>query len=512
MRHADSECRTLPDPAANPQTASTGLVGSPRGVAVIVGVVIAALVAAATRYGYHRDELYFLASGHHLAWSYPDQGPLTPLLARIMDAAAPGSLTLLRLPSALAAGGTVLLTSMLAREFGAGRRAQTIAAVVAAVAVIVLFTGHTLSTATFDLLAWAAVTWLAARAVRTSNDRLWLLVATVLGIDLLNKPLPVFLGVAILAGIAVAGPRRLLRSRYLWLAAGIAIMLWSPWLIWQATHGWPQLAVSRSIASGGSTSSTPRWQIVPFQVLMAGPLLAPVWIIGLVRLVRDPTLRYARFLAVTWVLLAVMFTATGGKPYYLAGLLPALIAAGAPPVDAWLDNGRRRTRRAVLGTALAISAVAGTLIALPVLPARDAAPIVAVNPDVGETIGWPDLVRAVAEVRHQLPRTTHPVILTSNYGEAGAIDRYGLAMGLPHAYSGHNAFGTWGPPPAATGPVIAVGFEQTWLTAHLRGCATKARINNTAGIDNDEHGAPVLICQGPRGSWAQQWPDLQHLD
>ena len=220
MCHVESHRRELPDPAAGHQTASTAhLVGTPRGVAVTVGVVIAALIATATRYGYHRDELYFLAAGHHLAWSYPDQGPLTPLLAQITDAAAPGSLTLLRLPSALAAGGTVLLTSVLAREFRAGRRAQTLAAAVAAVAVIVLFTGHTLSTATFDLLAWTAVTWLAVRAVRTSNDRLWLLVGSVLGIGLLNKPLPAFLGGAILAGVAVSGPRRLLRSRYVWLGA-----------------------------------------------------------------------------------------------------------------------------------------------------------------------------------------------------------------------------------------------------------------------------------------------------
>jgi 4-amino-4-deoxy-L-arabinose transferase-like glycosyltransferase len=333
----------------------------------------------------------------------------------------------------------------------------------------------------------------------------------VLGVGLLNKPLPAFLAVAMLAGVALCGPRRLLRNRYVWLGAAIALALWSPWLAWQAAHGWPQLAVSRSIAAGGSASSAPWWQIVPFQALLAGPVLAPVWIAGLVRLFRDPAVRQLRFLAWAWALLAVVFMAAGGKPYYLAGLLPVLIGAGAVPVDHWLDRGRRRARAILLGVAVAASAVAGTLIALPVLPAQDAGPVVAVNPDVGETIGWPNLVATVAGVRQRLPRTAQVVILTENYGEAGAIDRYGPAYGLPPAYSGHNAYGLWGPPPADSTAVITVGFDPGQLATHLRDCTVAARIHNAAGVDNDEHGRSIAVCRGPQGSWAQQWPTLRHL-
>jgi hypothetical protein len=79
-------------------------------------------------YGYHRDELYFLVAGRHLAWAYPDQGPLTPLLARAIDAGAPGSLTALRTPSAVMAGTTVVLAGLIAHESGGSRRARLIAA------------------------------------------------------------------------------------------------------------------------------------------------------------------------------------------------------------------------------------------------------------------------------------------------------------------------------------------------------------------------------------------------
>ena len=473
--------------------------------------VVVVLIAFASGYGYHRDELYFLAAGHHLAWAYADQGVVTPLIARAMSEIAPDSLTVLRIPSAFAAGATVLFTGLLAREFAGGRRAELIAAACSAVAVIVLFTGHLLETSTFDLLCWTAVTWLVVRALRTGNDRLWLVTGVVLGAGLMNKPLPAFLAVGLLAGVVIAGPRRLLRNGHVWAGAVIALVIWSPWIIWQASHGWPQIDVSRSIASGGSTSSEPWWAIVPFQFLLVSPVLAPVWIAGLVKLFRDPRVREFRFFAWAWVVLAIVFMASGGKPYYLAGLLPLLLGVGAVAVDGWLARGRTRARMGVLAGAIVLSGVIGAIISLPVLPASSADPVIAVNGDVGETIGWPDFSRTVARVYQRLPDTSHAVILAGNYGEAGAVDRYGPALGLPHAYSGHNAYGYWGHPPGSAGPVVTIGFGPAYLAAHFRGCTAAAEIQNSAGVDNDEDGEPVAVCRGPRRSWALEWPSLRFL-
>ena len=491
-----------------PLTTRTAALG--RAVLPTAAAVTVVLLAFAAGYGYHRDELYFVAAGRHLAWAYADQGPLTPLIARAMTELAPDSLVVLRVPSALAAGVTVLLTGLLARELGGGRRAQAIAAACAAVAAVVLVTGHMLSTSTFDLLVWTAVTWLAVRALRTGEDRLWVVAGLVLGIGLLNKPLPAFLAAGLLAGVALAGPRELLRNRYVWAGAAVALVLWSPWIVWQAGHGWPQIDVSRSIAAGGSASSQPWWAIVPFQFLLVSPPLAPVWIAGLVRLFADPALRGVRFLACAWAVLAVVFMAAGGKPYYLAGLLPVLIAAGALAVDEWLERGRPGVRTGVLVAALAAAALADAVIALPVLPADRAGPVIAVNADVGETIGWPEFARTIAAVFHGLPDARGAVILARNYGEAGAIDRYGPALGLPRAASGHNAYGDWGPPPDGAAPVVAIGLRPADV-ARLRGCRVAARIDNRAGVDNDERGTAVLVCGGPRRPWSRAWPALRHL-
>ncbi len=480
------------------------------GVLIGLGTLVAlVLIAFAHGYGYHRDELYFLAAGHHLAWSYPDQGPLTPLLARSMDWIAPGSLTVLRIPSALMAGGTVLVTGVIARELGGERGAQLIAASCAAVASIVLVVGHLLSTSTFDLLAWSLVTWLVARVVRTGEERLWIVVGLVAGLALLNKPLIAFLLAALGAGLLLVGPRRLLHSGWPWMGLAIALAIWSPWLLWQADHGWPQLDVSSSIAKGGSASSQPRWALLPFQFLLVSPVLAPVWIAGLLALLRRPALRPLRFFAVAWVVLAVVFLAAGGKPYYLAGMFPVLLGAGAIETDAWLARRSVRLRRGVLVAAIALSGLVSGVIALPLLPKGQAGPVIAMNGDVGETIGWPELARQVAGAYRRA--VGRPVIFTSNYGEAGALDRFGPALGLPQAYSGHNAFVEWGPPPDRAGPVVVVGLDASELGRQFAGCRLAARVDNAAGVDNDERGTPIDLCTGTRRSWSQIWPSLRHL-
>jgi hypothetical protein len=493
-------------PAAEPPRGAVAL----RPLLALGAGVALVLIVFAGGYGYHRDELYFLVCGEHLSWGFADQGPLTPFIAKLMNGIAPGSLTLLRTPSALMMAGTVVLTGLLAFELGARRRAQLIAAACMAVASILLIVGHLLSTTTFDLLAWTAVAWLVARALRTGDDRLWPLAGLAAGLGLLNKPLIAFLLAGLGLGLLLAGPRRTLRNPWLWAGLAIAVLLWAPWLLWQAAHGWPQLDVSSAVAAGGSTSSQPRWAFLPFELLLVSPLLAPVWIAGLVALLRRPGLRLFRLFGIAWLFLAAVFLLAGGKPYYLAGLFPILLAAGGIEVDAWLERGSARLREGLLASALALSFLVSAVLGLPLLPAADAGPVVAMNSDVGETIGWPQLVGTVASVYRRADAPA--VIFTSNYGEAGAIDRYGPQLNLPAAYSGHNAFAEWGPPPDRPAPVVTVGLDRRELTGHFVGCRLAARVRNSAGIDNEEWDAPVDLCAGTHRPWSRIWSELRHLN
>ena len=480
-------------------------------VLAVAALLALLLVAFSGRYGYHRDELYFLACGRHLAWGYPDQPALVPLIARLMSVAAPGSLVVLRLPSALAGAALVILTALLTRELGGERTAQLLAAAAIAVSSVVDGSGHLLSTTTFDLPLWALLCWLVARILRTGQQRLWLVAGLVAGLALNNDDLVAFLIFAIVAGLAVAGPRAHLASPWFYAGGLIAALAWAPYLAWQAAHGWPELAVSSSIAAGASGTSAPRWLILPEQLGLASPYLAPVWIAGLVRLLRDPALRWCAAFGVGYLVLAVVFIVTGGKPYYLAGMFPVLFAAGAQPTINWMRRGRPRLRRVLVICAVALSLTA-IPITLPVLPVGlvRSTPIVKLNYDAGETIGWPAFVREIAAVYRSLPRAqrAHAVVLASNYGEAGAVDRFGPGFGLPPAYSGHMAFWYWGPPPASAGTVVAVGFSAAQLTGVCRQPRLAGRLNNRLGVSDQEQGAPVWVCQRTARPWSI-WPRLR---
>ena len=480
-----------------------------RGLALLAGGFVALLIVFSGRYGYHRDELYFLAIGSHPDWGYVDQPPLIPLLAHAMDAAFGHSLVLLRLPAAIAGGCVVLVTGLIARELGSRRPAQLFAAACMAVSSIAMAGSHLATTTAYDLLVWTLLSWLLVHAIR-DDGRIWLAVGLVADVGLEVKTLVVFLLFGVTVGLIVAGPRSVFRSRWPYVAALIAVALWLPNLLWQAANGWPQLDLARAIAAGDSGTSDSPLAFVLLQLGLISPVLVPVWAIGWWRLARDNVLSTWRCFAAAYAVLFVVYLTTGGKAYYIAGLYPVLLAAGAQPVLAWAS--RRRIRRRLLGVALAFSLVAASYLFLPVVPAPsvDPSPISAVNYDAGEQIGWPEFADTIESAYADLTsdERAHAIFLGGNYGETGAVLRY--APGIP-AYGVHNSLWDLGPPPAYVDTAIVVGWNEEELSGWCDDVQQVATIENDAGVDNDEDGTPVYACRGLRSTWAEIWPDLRRL-
>src|SRR3954468_9300380 len=260
-------------------------------VAVVSGVMVALLAATIERYGYHRDELYFRVLAGHPAWGYVDQPPLTPMLAKLSIAVFGDHLWSIRIPSILCAVAILLLVVLLTREFDGGTGAQVLAAAGACCS-LVLVAGHLLSTATVDLVVWLLVILFAVRALLRGQPRWWLAAGIGAGLGTYNKQLVVLLLIGLLAGLLIAGPRGELRSPWLWAGAGIALLLAVPNLLYQITHDWPQAKMAAAVSE--NKGSDDRITLLPFQLILLGPPLVPIWIAGWIGLFRAPRWRPVR--------------------------------------------------------------------------------------------------------------------------------------------------------------------------------------------------------------------------
>ncbi|WP_410570884.1 ArnT family glycosyltransferase [Amycolatopsis sp. cmx-4-61] len=487
----------------------------PRFAALPVGIVVAVqavvLTALSGRYGFHRDELYFVAAGRRPDWGYVDNPPITPWLARASTAVFGETPSGLRVVATLLGMATVVVVALIAREFGGGRGVQLGTAIATALSSYVLVVSHTLATNSADVLLWSVLTLCGLRLLRTGDGRWWLAVGAAAGLGLANKWLVLLLLSGLGIGVAVAGPRGVLRTWWLAAGAGIAVVLAAPVVLWQAAHGWPMLTVAGGISADDGPGN--RLLFVPMQLVLLSPVLVPVWVTGLVRPWREPGLRWARALAIAYPVVCAELLAVGGKPYYSVPLLLPLVALGAEPAVRWFGRGGP-ARRALTGVAVAVCAAVSVLIGLPVVPASALnGPLLAMNKEPGEQVGWPDFAGTVADAWARIPATERDtaVILTGNYGEAGALERYGPERGLPQAYSPHMSYADWGPPPdRLVGPVLLVGRIRPGTPAArlLTGCRAVAKHHNADGVHNDEDGVVVSLCTLTR-PWSEAWPQLR---
>ena len=475
----------------------------PAAVYVIAAAVVALLLFVSGRYGFHRDELYFVAAGRRLALGFVDQPPLTPLIARMGDL-LPGAVgpTVLRIVPAFSAGGVVVLTAVLARRFGGGRAAIVAAAVFSGISGFFLGVGHLLSTTTFDVLIWAVIVVLVAALIDQADPRLWLGVGAAVGIGMLNKFTVAALVVGLVVGLLLTPQRRILWTPWLARGVGLSVLIALPTLVWQASNGWPQLEMSRAISGRDGPVDYVLIQIAIVSLFLIVPAIAGWW-----WLMFGGTGRQWRTFPIAFVVLFMTFLVTGGKGYYVAPLYLPLFAAGA----LWFEEltiGKRR----IMGVLIATGAVLGLFLALPLVPPTSVGPFNEVNGELGETYAWPELVDQVEAVYLTIPQALRDeaVIFTSNYGQAGAIEIIGEGR-LPQPISGHNSYWSWGTSESVR-PIIGVGWVDDPLRTICPRVDQVGTVTNPASLENDEFGTALWLCMEPTVPLAEIWGDVRHYN
>lgn len=507
-----------------------GLATLAPGVWLASGAAFAVQLAALWRtggYGIFRDELYYLACADHLAWGYVDHPPLSIAVLAAWRALFGESLLALRLPAFLIGAALPVLVALLARELGGGRRAQVVAAVAVAVAPTYLAAAGFYSMNAFDLLFWIAAALAAARAVGRDEPRWWLAFGAAVGLGLLDKLSVGFFAAAVALALAVTPARRHLRTRYPWLGAALAFVLYLPHLVWQAAHGWPTLEFIANARQYKMAAMGPG-ELLAETALQLHPATAVVWLAGLVWLLFAAGGRRFRLLGVAVVGVVALLVATQAKPYYLTPAFLVLFAAGGVAVEALVARLRGAAARTAASAALVVVLVGAGLSTLPL-----AVPILPVDrfiayqerlglvPSSGERsalgvlpqhyadrFGWEEMAATVAGVWRALPAAEREttLIVAGNYGEAGALRYFGPRYGLPAAASQHNSYYLWGPgrPLAEVTTVLVVGAEAGDLDGTFAEVTLAARLDLPYAMPY-ENGDRVWIARKPKMPLAEAW-------
>ncbi len=487
----------------------------------------------ASRYGYFRDELYFIACSKHLAWGYVDQPPFVAVAARL---AAPSGYSLLSLRALpiIAAALTVYLAVRLAAELGGGRFAQWLTGIATMLMPAYLLLGNTLTTSSFEPFLWTLALFIAIRIVRSSsaNDApLWVTLGVVVGLGAYAKYsmlLPI-LGIGV--GLLATPQRRVLHSLYPLYACGLALLVLSPSLAWQAAHSWPFIEVLRgdathrpALAAGFALEYGARFAnagaFAAEQLLYTNPVAVPIWVAGLIAPFRLPEVRDLRFVAIAYAVVFLVAIALSAKGYYIIGYYAALVAIGAVAVE------RAAMRvRAALFALLAAVALAALPLSLPVLPVdgliaytrllgltgRKAAPARLIQPLFAEEFGWQRLARDVAAVYSSLPPRVRArtAIYADTYGDAAALDFYGPRYDLPSVISSQNNYYLWGTRGYDGRSLIAIGATRVDLLRRYYRSVVLVRTSAEPYKWIVEGPAPIYFCRHPVAPLSQVWPHLR---
>jgi Dolichyl-phosphate-mannose-protein mannosyltransferase len=500
--------------------------------AALAGLATAKLLlhfAGIRHYGFFRDELYYMACGEHLAWGYVDQPPLIAFIAWFARHTFGSSIVAVRSVAVIAGAAVVFLTGLLARDLGGGRYAQLLAATAILFAPAYLAFDSFLSMNALEPLFWLLCAWIVVRVVEGASPRLWLLAGAIAGIGLENKHTMLVFGFAMTVGLLLSGQRRLFGSKWLWIGLLIAFALFLPNLLWEARHGWPQIEVVRNAQLYKNIPLSPLTFLVD-QVAFLNPLALPVWLGGLAWCFFSRKGKRFRFLGWNYLIVLAVFMLLHGKSYYPLPAYAILMAAGGVAIEEFTVSAGWHWIKVTLPILLVAAGLISVPFGVPLLPidwflrysnllpysdiAKTERDAVGVElPQLyADMFGWPGMAETVAGVYNGLPQSERRgcAILAGNYGEAGAIDYYGPALGLPKAVSGHNSYFYWGPRGYSGACVIIFGERSHEFIALFDDVRQAATIVSPHAMPN-ERLVPVYVCRKPRAPLSALWPHFKMI-
>lgn len=476
-------------------------------------------------FSWFRDELYYLACADHLAWGYVDHPPLSVFLLAVYRTLFGESLLAIRLFSSLISAIWLFGVGVLAREMGGDKRAQLMAAVLAFAAPQLWGMHGFYSMNVFDALFWLGGFLLLARMLRTGNQNLWLHLGGWLGLGLLNKISLLWFGAGVVVALSAGPQRKWLLGWRPYAGGGLAMLLFSPYLIWQIAHDWPTLEFMRNALQNKYVDRS-LLDLLLALVLDMHPATLPLWVGGLVALIVYKPLRTFRPLA--WIfgtVVAILSLSGSAKPEYLSPAFVLLFSAGAIVLSGWTTQKARWLPGVVAGLTIAMT-IPFIPFAIPALDearyfayaeAMGIAPSTSEKKELGplpqhfaDRHGWEELALEMSRAYLTLSPVEQQdcAILVWNYGEAGAIDHFRGRYPLPPVYCGHNNYYLWGPPERSPGIWLVLGAEEDDLAKVFEQVEQVGQWDSPWAMPYERH-QWIRIGRGPTQDIKEMWPEFR---
>jgi dolichyl-phosphate-mannose-protein mannosyltransferase len=505
----------------------------PRGAAALVGLVaLAKLVlhlATAGRYGYFRDELYYIACSRHLDWGYVDQPPLIALVTWLELHIGGQSLHALRFLPAVAGAALVVLVALLAREMGATRFGIWFASLSTACIGVSFVMDYLLTMNAFEPLCWTGCTYILVRIINTGNEKLWLWFGMLAGIGLQNKYSMAIFAFGVVIGLLLTPERRAFVRPWIWLGGVVAFLIFLPNFIWNVQHHWPFVELMRNIKASGRDVELGASRYIFEQLFVVTPVPLLVAVIGLVYLFASQDRRRYRALAWAYLVTLAVIVLMRGKNYYIVPAYPMLLAAGSVAIERAGERKHWAWLKPAIVTLLLLTLLIMLPLGVPVLsaegflryesklpfplPVSEKSHRGAAMPQYySDQFGWEEMTAAVARVYSSLTpeERRQACIGAGNYGEAGAIDFFGPKYGLPNAVSGHQNYFLWGPRNCTGKVLILLGDRPEDWNGRCDRVDIAAQLYHPYAIKFENK--PVLVCHGLKVDLQQIWPSLKDWD
>jgi hypothetical protein len=494
----------------------------PIGVWLVASVVLVLHLLPRPWYGFHRDELLYLAMADHLDLLRMQFPPLIAVLGRLAKALPLDTLTAIHLLAALAGTAVLGVGVAITRRLGGGRQAQVMAALALAVGPFSLRTGALFQPVVFEVLWWSLAA-LAFVALLDGGDRRWWIVFGIAaGLGGLTKFSAAIFGGALALAVIASPLRRDFLTRGPWIAVLVGGLIASPSVLGQIHWDWPFLAQQQVLRETQLDRITPA-SFLSGQLFLTGAA-APLLIAGAIGLFASASLRRFRAVGVAALVAALLLLILRGKEYYFGPMHPPLLAAGSVVAGSWLAK-----RRWAWWCACAWGGVGGALLlplGIPLLPpatmARYAEALgvtraittnrgttLPLPQDYADMLGWREQVAEVAHIYQTLPESERAgaVIVGGNYGRAGALAVYHREFGLPYPISRHGDFWAWGPGDGEPSVVICVGGSVEELQPSFEEVVEAGRVLTPLGVQEEQE-VPIHVCRGPREPIRQLWQRL----